>query len=71
MPEKFFDLLLDPMESQDLLDSLRSPEQKKALDQFMEVIATFPLKDSDPKYVPNPPQEWDVDISAQSQIWKI
>lgn len=69
-PDKFFDLLLDPMEEQNLIDSIQSPDQKGVIEQLMSVIAFFPIKDSDPKYVPNPSQEWDVDISAESQVWK-
>jgi arylsulfatase A-like enzyme len=69
-PENFFDLLIDPAEGKNLLDSRLSTEQQIAFDQLLEVVASFPSKDSDPKYVPNPPQEWDVEISAESQTWK-
>ena len=38
---------------------------------YMETIKLFPVKDSEPKYYPNPPQIWDVKITAQSQEWKL
>ncbi|MCK5346640.1 MAG: sulfatase-like hydrolase/transferase, partial [Candidatus Heimdallarchaeota archaeon] len=68
-PEKFFDLHIDPFEDHNLIDSLNTSE-KKNFDQLTEVIRSFPLKDNDPKYKPNPPQIWDVSITAQSQKWK-
>jgi len=34
------------------------------------VSQTFPKKDSDPKYSPNPSQTWDVEITEESQLWK-
>lgn len=70
VPEKFIDLLADPMETTNLLDSLQTKERKRHFHQLREIIPTFPEKDSDPKYTPNPPQAWDVPITEQSQIWK-
>lgn len=69
-PEKFYDLLSDPSENNNLIDSLNNHERKSNFDQLMKVLSTFPLKDSDPKYDPNPSQIWDVEISKESQIWK-
>ena len=34
-------------------------------------IKSFPEKDKDPIYIPNPPQVWDVKITAESGIWKL
>ncbi|WP_339923673.1 sulfatase-like hydrolase/transferase [uncultured Cyclobacterium sp.] len=69
-PEKFFDLLKDAEESNNLLDSLNSEERKNNFNQLYEVVATFPEKDHDPKYYPNPAQEWDVKVTEESQLWK-
>jgi len=70
-PEKFFDLLIDTFERNNLIDSLHTPERKKNFDKLMETIKLFPVKDSEPKYNPNPSQIWDVKITAQSQKWKL
>ena len=69
-PDKFFDLLRDPIENQELLDSPHSPKQTKLSDKLTEVVASWPSKDSDPSYVPNHPQDWDIEIGAESQVWK-
>ncbi|MCK5277797.1 MAG: N-acetylgalactosamine 6-sulfate sulfatase, partial [Cyclobacteriaceae bacterium] len=69
-PEKFYDLLNDPGERINLIDSLVTPQLKNNYSQLADVIKSFPLKDNDPKYKANPSQSWDVAISAQSQIWK-
>jgi arylsulfatase A-like enzyme len=67
---KFIDLLLDPQESNNLLDSLNTAERKHNFGQLYEPVPTFPGQDSDPRYKPNPKQEWDVKITAESQLWK-
>ncbi|AKP51856.1 Arylsulfatase [Cyclobacterium amurskyense] len=69
-PEAFFDLLQDAEESNNLIDSLNSEERKSNFKQLYEVIATFPEKDHDPKYLPNPSQAWDVEVTEESQLWK-
>ena len=69
-PEKYFDLLNDPFERNNLLDSLKTEERKNNFHQLYEVIKAFPINDNDPKYNPNPSQSWDVKISAESQLWK-
>ena len=69
-PEKFFDLRSDHTESNNLLDSLNTEERKSNFSQLYEVIQTFPKKDSDPKYNPNPSQIWDVKVTGESQLWK-
>jgi len=69
-PEKFFDLLNDPYEETDLIDSLNTSKRKQHFNQLMTVAKSFPARDNDPRYKPNPEQEWDVEISAQSEAWK-
>lgn len=68
--EKFFDLINDYEENINLLDSLNTEERKSNFKQLFKVVQSFPKKDSDPKYKPNPPQEWDVEVTGESQIWK-
>lgn len=69
-PEKFFDILSDPQESNNLIDSLNTKERKINFSQLYDVIQTFPKKDNDPKYNPNPSQIWDLKVTRESQIWK-
>jgi len=69
--EKFIDLLADPDEEVNLIDSLNTTERKASFEKLAALIAKFPQQDSDPIYDPNPAQEWDVEITAKSQEWKI
>lgn len=69
-PEKFFDLLSDYEESNNLLDSLNTEELKINFTQLYDVIQVFPKQDNDPKYKPNPSQTWDVKVTRESQLWK-
>jgi len=69
-PEKFFDLKNDPYERRNIIDSLETSVAKENLEKLLAVVKSFPSKDNDPKYVPNPPQFWDVEITAKSQDWK-
>lgn len=69
-PAQFYDLETDPTEQQDLSDNLSSEEVRKNYEQLASVIETFPEQDSDPRYIPLPPQSWDVEITAESQVWK-
>jgi arylsulfatase A-like enzyme len=69
--EKFYDLQADPFEKNNLIEKLTTQEQKDNFDELAEVIRTFPKKDNDPKYKPNPPQNWDVKITAESEVWKL
>lgn len=69
-PERFIDLLNDHKESNNLLDSLNTEERKSNFNQLYEVVQTFPKKDNDPKYNPNPPQTWDMKVTKESQLWK-
>tara|TARA_B100001123_G_scaffold25924_1_gene27975 strand:+ start:945 stop:2396 length:1452 start_codon:yes stop_codon:yes gene_type:complete len=68
-PEKLVDVLADPNEKTNLIDS-DDPEAQAALARMSALISTFPERDNDPIYKPNPPQPWDVDITAQSETWK-
>jgi arylsulfatase A-like enzyme len=69
-PDKFFDLMEDPFERHNLLDSLETAESKKSFNNLLEVVNSFPLEDSDPKYKDNQVQDWDVEITAESGTWK-
>ncbi|MDH5399304.1 MAG: sulfatase-like hydrolase/transferase [Cyclobacteriaceae bacterium] len=69
-PEKFYDLLNDPAEESNIIDSLMTGEQKNNFEQLLEVALSFPEHDSDPRYKPNPPQAWDVEVTAESGVWK-
>ena len=71
IPEKFYDLKADPYEKTNLIDSLNSAERKQNFQKLAGVIPSFPEKDMDPIYHPNPPQKWDVEITAKSQVWKL
>ena len=70
-PEAFYDLLNDPFEEKNILDSMPSSEAKASFDALLTVAASFPDQDADPKYTPNPPQDWDVQITAESHSWKL
>ncbi|HKJ79025.1 MAG TPA: hypothetical protein VKA10_05795, partial [Prolixibacteraceae bacterium] len=70
-PEKFFDLKADPYEKHNIIDSVISEERKTNFELLIEVVESFPEKDNDPQYEINPPQEWDVEITAESGRWKL
>ena len=57
-------------EQRDLSNNLPSEEARKNYEQLASVIDNFPEQDSDPRYVPLPPQTWDVEVTAKSQVWK-
>jgi arylsulfatase A-like enzyme len=67
---EFYDLWSDPDERINLIDSLTSEDRRRNFDQLHRVIDNFPVRDADLRYIPNPPQPWDVGITAQSQVWK-
>ncbi|NQU52257.1 MAG: sulfatase-like hydrolase/transferase [Bacteroidetes bacterium] len=69
--EKFYDLQTDPFEKNNLIDSLNTSEREKNFKQLADNIKSFPEKDNDPIYKPNPPQNWDVKITAESEVWKL
>jgi len=66
----FYDLLKNPEEDSNLMDSLNTQLRKDNFNALSKVIETFPERDQDPRYEENPAQKWDVEISAKSQIWK-
>jgi arylsulfatase A-like enzyme len=67
--EKLVDILADPDEQTNLINS-SDPDAQAALARMSALISTFPGRDNDPVYTPNPPQPWDVEITAKSEIWK-
>lgn len=69
--DQFYDLRMDPMEANNLIDSLSTPERKQGFEQLFEAVHAFPEQDSDPRYRPNPVQSWDVPVTAESQVWKL
>ena len=68
-PEKLVDLLVDPDENVNLIDS-KDPDVVRAIKRFMQVIHTMPHQDNDPIYTPLAKQPWDVQVTAKSQGWK-
>lgn len=70
-PEKFFDLKADPYEENNIVNSLTTEERKTNFELLIKVVESFPAEDNDPQYEINPPQEWDVEITAQSGRWKL
>jgi len=69
---EFYDLQKDPFEQKNLISDKQEwgKEEKKAYELMASGIATFPERDSDPKYKPNLPRDWDVAIKVESQVWK-
>lgn len=70
-PTGFYDLETDPDEQQNLIDQLNTEERTKNYEELLSVLDYLLDKDNDPRYVPNPPQPWDVEVTAKSQVWKI
>lgn len=69
-PTGLFDLERDPMETTDLLSRPLTDTARHVLDKLLEVVASFPEKDENPRYIPNPEQSWDVPVTAESEVWK-
>ena len=69
---EFYDLQSDPFEKNNLIWAKKSwsSQANQAFDRLVAVIPTFPKRDVDPKYRPNPAQDWDVEITAESEVWK-
>lgn len=57
-PSQLFDLIADPWEERNLIDS-QDPAAMAALERLAAVAATFPEQDGAPIYDKNPPQKWD------------
>lgn len=70
---EFYDLQNDPFEKNNLIweGKALTPTENQAFDQLSAIIAHFPERDADPKYNPNPPHKWDVEVTAESEVWKI
>ena len=69
-PTHFYDLETDNFEKKNLVNELSTEVQQSNFKFLYSVCKTFPEKDNDPIYKPNPKQNWDVQISAKSQVWK-
>ena len=69
--EKFFDLTTDPYEEDNIIDAVNTEERKINFERLKAVVESFPVKDNDPNYHANPSQEWDVEITAESESWKL
>jgi arylsulfatase A-like enzyme len=65
-PSKLFDLVADPWEENNLVDS-KDPAAVTAMERLVAVAATFPEKDGAPIYDKNPPQKWDKKEGASSK----
>lgn len=68
-PEKLVDIVNDPDEEVDIRDS-EDPEVQAAREKLEAQIPLFPRWDNDPKYVPQPAQEWDRPVTVKSKVWK-
>ena len=68
--EKLVDLQADPAEQIDLLGS-DDPAVQDAYERLMAVARSFPDRDNDPQYTPRGPNDWDVDVTVDSQTWKL
>ena len=56
--ERLHDLLEDPAEEKNLLES-KQPEHKKAFVKFKKIVSTFPKSDGRPLYEPRAENSWD------------
>jgi len=68
-PTKLVDLKNDPAETTNLIESA-DEEAQAALAFLSKQIASFPDRDNDPTYEVLPPQPWDVEITAEAEVWK-
>ena len=69
-PEKLYDLKEDPQEKVNLLGAPLTDLQQHNLEELLEIAKEFPTEDNDPRYRSNPSRPWDVEVTAESQIWK-
>lgn len=63
-PRKLFDLIDDPWEEQNLIDS-QHPAVLAARQRLLAIAEQFPEKDNAPIYDANPPQPWDRKETAE------
>jgi len=68
-PVKFYDLKVDPFEEKNIIGNL-DEDQKLNYAELVALIELFPKRDNDPIYRENPKQDWDVEITAKSEVWK-
>lgn len=66
-PEKLFDLLSDPYETNNLIND---SDKQTVVKELFQALSTMPKLDNDPLYIPNPPQNWDTPVTVESQTWK-
>jgi len=69
-PEKLVDLIADPDELDNLIAS-DDPVAVEALQRLTAVAKSFPDRDNDPKYARRAANDWDVDVTVESQTWKL
>jgi arylsulfatase A-like enzyme len=69
-PVAFYHISIDKYQEKNLIENIMTREQKENYNELLKVIKSLPKQDNDPSYIPNPSQEWDVKISAKSQLWK-
>ena len=67
----FYNLERDPYEIDNLIDQLPDEEHRNNFNYLFQVALSFPDRDTDPRYINNSSQPWDVEITAQSEIWKL
>ena len=65
-PQRLFDLIADPFEAVDLIKSDRA-DAIRARERLWQIIAAQPSRDGSPRYVPNPPQPWDLEPGWQKK----
>jgi hypothetical protein len=65
-PQRLFDLIADPFETVDLIKSDRV-DAIRARERLWQIIAAQPSRDGSPRYVPNPPQPWDLEPDWQKK----
>jgi len=69
--EQLYDLSSDPFERNNLINALEVEDRKAGVEKLMKIISEQPESDNDPRYTPNPVQDWDVAITAESEKWKL
>lgn len=69
-PVKLFDLIRDPWEERNLIES-QDAADRAALERLAAIAATFPDKDGAPIYDKNPPQPWDRKPDAPAKNKKV
>lgn len=68
-PEKLIDLQTDIEEVEDITGK-ETEDALASREKFERLIPTWPMRDADPIYTPQPPQPWDEPVSVTSFEWK-